>query len=141
MEPTKCCTACGHPLMKRSTPFVDMRDLRCATCGGFGLRKPDEEPATLRAVLCSLVWWAVVVVAVALLAFAMAPPALKADELPRWAAVKWDKGIPLMADYGVPQSKGECETFVSRRNAAYSHAGVSARWTCRDMWADLGRET
>lgn len=135
MEPKRVCLECGDELTETASGSIVGR-LYCDECASM-----DIGQSLMRAILSTAGFALLAVIIAAIVAFMFAPPSLMAADLPRWAAVKWERGVPLMADYGVPQSKGECEVFVGRRNAAYSHAGVSARWTCRDMWADLGRET
>ena len=129
MEPNRVCTNCGGELDRVAPGAVltTVKRLYCRRC-----REPEE--GSLRAVLVSVSWWVVVLAAVFAVAWLLdARKPVQADsDLPRWAVVKWQHGVPLMATFEA-RSEAECKDIAAKRSAAYAHAGVEARWRCVDL--------
>lgn len=55
-----------------------------------------------------------------------------AAEINRWAVVKWDRGIAVMATFEA-QSEKDCDELAKKRNLNYIHAQMPQRWSCVDL--------
>lgn len=128
MDSTRVCLNCGGELDRQMPGAVmtTVKRLYCRRC-----REP--EPTALDAIWSTFGFALLAVVVACFVAFVFAPPKVFAgSDLPRWAVVKWQRGVPLMATFE-PQTKAQCEDIAAKRSAAYAHAGVTARWTCEDL--------
>mgnify|MGYP005813116211 CR=1 FL=1 len=75
---TAHCLACGHEIRRGGAPFVDLRQLQCTVCGGFGTR---IEPDRYQAVGRFMIWWAIVLLVVMAIVGILAIRNAPADEL------------------------------------------------------------
>lgn len=91
----------------------------------------NDDKDCIKALLVSLLFSIVVVFIVCVIA-----REANAADMPRWAVVKWQRGIPVMATFE-PTNEKDCKGLADERNKVYAHAGMHERWTCEDL-ATLG---
>lgn len=125
VTPVRCCLECGTPLSDPPGPVFNAARLYCRKCR-------EREPTLADAIWATLGFSLLAVIVASFVAFVFAPPHVFASDLPRWAVVKWERGVPLMATFEA-RSEAECKDIAAKRSAAYAHAGVAARWQCVDL--------